>query len=117
MKMFGFPCSYGLYPNTTKQKSPLVYPLSTSVNGLDGKFDLFHQGPGFAEAGLWSIGISQKPRWCHTICIQVWCEVERAEDPTPACGRLHRHHFALHSKFIDLLELETHPSSEQEGIL
>ena len=38
------------------------------------------------------------------------------QDPTSECGRLHRHHF-LPSKFIDLLELETHPSGEPEGIL
>ena len=66
------------YPNTNKQKMS-TGPLSTSVERTDGKFDLFHQGSGFAEAGLWSIGIPQKPSWCNTICIQVWCEVERAE--------------------------------------
>ena len=38
------------------------------------------------------------------------------QDPTPECGRLHRHHF-LPSKFIDLLELEAHPSGEPEGNL
>ena len=47
------------YPNTTNQKSPMVYPHSTSVKGVDGKFDFFHQGSGFAEAGLWSIGRSK----------------------------------------------------------
>ena len=29
------------YPNTTKQKVPLGYPLSTPVRGVDGKFDFF----------------------------------------------------------------------------
>ena len=53
-------------------------PISTSVEQTDGKFDLFHQGSGFAEAGLWSVGIPPKSRWCHTICIKVFWEVERA---------------------------------------
>ena len=38
------------------------------------------------------------------------------QDPTPGCGRVHRHHF-LPSKFIDLLELETRRLGEPEGIL
>ena len=54
-------------------------PLSTPVERSDGKFDLFHQGSSFVEAGLWSIGIPQKPSWCNNICIQVWSDVERAE--------------------------------------
>ena len=73
------------YPNTTKQKIPLVYPHSMSVKGVDGKFDLFPPVSGFRRSGA-------------------------------ECVRLHRHHF-LPSKFIDLLELETHPSDEPEGIL
>src|SRR5664279_5060760 len=32
------------YPNTTKQKVPLVYPLSTPVMGVDEKFDFFSSG-------------------------------------------------------------------------
>ena len=67
------------YPNTTKQKIPPVYPRLMPVKGVDGKFDFFHQVPDFAKAGLCSIGIPQKLRWCHTICIQVWCEFERAK--------------------------------------
>ena len=86
-------------------------PLSTSVDRTDGKFDdLFHQGSGFTEAGLWSIGIPQKPSWCNTICIQLWCEVERAEIVLRSVGARKR------GGIIDL-ELETHPFGESEGIL
>ena len=66
------------YPTTTKQNSPPVYPLLTPVKWVDGKFDFFWWGLGLAEAGLWSVGIPPKPRWCHTICINVWWQVERA---------------------------------------
>ena len=67
---FWFPMFISMdYPNTTKQKMSTGL-LSTSVERTDGKFDLFHQGSGFAEAGLWSIGIPQKPSWCNTICIK-----------------------------------------------
>ena len=39
------------YRNTTKQKSPLVYPLSMSVKGVDGKFDYSLAGLGFRRSG------------------------------------------------------------------
>ena len=46
--LFGIPRAY---PNTTKQKSPLVYPLSTPVMGVDEKFDFFPAGLGFRRRG------------------------------------------------------------------
>jgi len=39
------------YPNTTKQKVPLVYPLSTPVMGVDEKFDFSPAGLGFCRSG------------------------------------------------------------------
>src|SRR5664279_1353133 len=39
------------YPNTTKQKVPLVYPLSTPVMEVDEKFDFFPAGLGFCRSG------------------------------------------------------------------
>ena len=78
VKIFGFPCSYGL-PEHNNAKKSTGLPLSTSVKGVDRKFDLFQHGSGFVEAGLWSIEIPQKPTWCHNLCIQVWWEVQRAK--------------------------------------
>src|SRR5664279_2404377 len=39
------------YPNTTRQKFPLVYPLSTPVMVVDEKFDFFPAGLGFRRSG------------------------------------------------------------------
>src|SRR5664279_240489 len=39
------------YPNTTKQKVPLVYLLSTPVMGVDDKFDFSPAGLGFRRSG------------------------------------------------------------------
>ena len=65
------------YPKTTKQKSPLVYPHSTSVKGVDRKFDLCPPGSGIRRSG--ALEHRNPTKTCHTICIQVWCEVERAK--------------------------------------
>ena len=37
--------------NTTKQKNPPAYPLSTPVKGVDGKFDFFPADLGFHRRG------------------------------------------------------------------
>jgi hypothetical protein len=39
------------YPNTTKQKVPVVYPLSALVMGVDEKFDFSAAGLGFHRSG------------------------------------------------------------------
>ena len=73
------------YPNTTKQKCPLV-PFLRRSNGQTGSLTTFSTRVRVAEAELWSIGIPQKPSWCNTICIQVWCEVEKAENLLRSVG-------------------------------
>ena len=50
MKIFVFHVPMA-YPNTTKQKSPLVNSRSTSVKGVDGEFDFFAPGFEFCRSG------------------------------------------------------------------
>ena len=68
------------YTNTTKEKSPWSYPLSTPVEGVDEMVDFRSTvGGGFRRnRGPRSVGTTPKPRWCHIICVRVWWEASRA---------------------------------------
>ena len=67
------------YPNTTKEKSPWSYPLSTPVEGVDDTVDFRSTVGGFRRnRGPRSVGIKLKTRWCTILCVRVWWEVSRA---------------------------------------
>ena len=51
------------YPNTTKQKSPLLYPLSTPVYGVDENVDFLVNGLGFRRK--WRNGASESHKNMH----------------------------------------------------
>src|SRR5664279_2277769 len=100
------------YPNTTKQKVPLVYPLSTSVMGVDEKFDYSPAGSRFRRSGAPERRNPTKRKVVpYHVCTSVLGVVD-GQDPTPGYDR---HHF-LPTEFLDLY-LETPPSGELEGIL
>ena len=44
------------------------------------------------KRGLRSIEIPPILRWCPTICIKVWWELEEAQYSILMCARFHRHH-------------------------
>jgi hypothetical protein len=48
------------YPNTTKQKVPVVYPLSAPVMGVDEKFDFSTARLGFRRSGALELRNSTK---------------------------------------------------------
>ena len=79
--MLGVPRAY---PNTSNKIVPLVYPLSTPVMGVDENFH-------FSPAGLRSVGIAPKVGGAIP-CVYKCVGVVDAQDPTPVCERLHRHH-------------------------
>ena len=96
---------YMAYHNTTKQKLS-TGPLSTSVKRTDGKFDLFHQGSGFAEAGS---GASESHKNLVGAIPYVYKCGVRLRGPRSYSGVWAASSASLPpSKFIDLLELETH---------
>src|SRR5664279_589646 len=100
------------YPNTTKKKSPLVYPLSTPVMGVDEKFDFFPAGLGFRRSGAPERRNPTKTYVVpYHVCTNVLGVID-VQDATPGFDRLHR----LPSQFLDL-QLETPTSGEPGGIL
>jgi hypothetical protein len=63
----------------TQPSKKLQYctPLWRGHGGRRQVWLFFPRGYGNAVRGLRSVGIPPKPKWWHTICIQVWWEVER----------------------------------------
>src|SRR5664279_248552 len=62
-----------LWPTLTQpsKKFHLSTPFRHRSWGYTEKVDFSPACLGFAEAGLRSVGIPPKPRWCHTICVEV----------------------------------------------
>ena len=84
------------YPNTTR-KSPLVYPLSMPVKGVDGKFDYFLAGSGFHRSGAPQRQNSTKTGMVPYNMYTIVVGGGKCQGPTPGYDRLHRITYSLAS--------------------